>query len=88
VRAIFRCITTKARAHAELAVRDERGPFVVLNIRAMNVAVNKAANGVAHTRGTVRVELTTVVTIWNVDLREVTSASDLNVSGSLGEVNT
>lgn len=81
-------IWSDTRANAKFVVRDELGPFVELLLVPENVSVDKTSDGVSETIGTMVVQFSSVITLWDVDLGKVTSARDLHVFGGLDPVDT
>lgn len=84
--AVHRRVRADARAEAELRVRDERRPLVVLQPCAERVPEDEPADGVPVAVRAVRVELAARVARGHVDLREVADARDLDVVRRLDEV--
>jgi len=80
--------TTSAGAEAKFVIRNETGPLVVLQVGSEGVAVDEASHGVSITISTMRVEFSSRVTFFNVDLSEVANAGDLDVVRGANEVNT
>jgi len=79
-------IAANASTEAELFVRNEARPFVVLQIRRERVAKDKTADRVAIAISSVGVKLSSSIALLNVDFGEVAHASHLHVIGSLDEV--
>jgi hypothetical protein len=70
----------------ELIVRDETHPLFVKDVFTRNVRGDVSTDRVSNVLGTVRVELTTSVTVRDVDLGSVPESVDLDVSGGLDEL--
>jgi hypothetical protein len=71
----------------ELVERDERHPLLVEDIlTGGKVGGDVSTDGVAEVLGSVGVELTTRVTVDNVDAGTVPEAVDLDVGGGLDKV--
>lgn len=67
-------------------MKDACRPFVVLLHAAEGIAKDKPADRIAATSRAVRIQLTALVSIRNVELREIAKACHLNVVGGLEEV--
>jgi len=70
---------TGASAHAKLVCADEAGPFCVLVVGSEGIAEDESTYGVTVAVSAVRIKFTTLVTLLNIDLSQVTDTSDLNV---------
>ena len=79
-------IRADACTDAELVRAHEVGPLVELLPGAKDIAVNETTDRVAVTVGAMVVEFAAVVAAADVDLGEVTLAGDLDILGSLHEV--
>jgi len=77
---------TDAGADAELAVRDEFGPFVILQSVSETVAVQETSDGIALSVGTSVVKLAAVIAERDVEFGQVSSTGDLDIFGSLHKV--
>jgi len=77
-----------AGTEAELVVRDEAGPFMVLETLTEAVAVDETTNGVALSISTPVVQFPSSVTLGDVDLGEIANTGDLDVFRGLDEVDT
>lgn len=73
---------------AELVVRYETCPLVVLQIVAKTIAENETTNRIAIPISTMRVELPSFIAVWDVDLCKVTYTGHLHVIRCLDEVDT
>lgn len=80
--------TSNADSEADLAVGDVVHPLLVKDVLTGDVGGDVTTDWVTHVGSSVRVELTTVVTVDHVDLGEITVGHDLNVQRSLDEVDT
>lgn len=80
--------TSNADSEADLTVGDVVHPLLVEDVLTGDVGGDVTTDWVTHVGSSVRVELTTVVTVNHVDLGEVTVGHDLNVQRSLDKVNT
>ena len=78
--------TGNADTEADLVVRDVVHPLLVEDILTGNVGSDVTTHRVAHVGGTVRVELTTLVTGNETDLGEVAEGHELDVEGGLDKV--
>jgi len=74
------------RTEAKFGIRDERSPFVVLEVIPERVSKHQSTNGVTVTIRTMRIEFTTRIALGDVNLRKVSLTSDLNVIRRLDEM--
>jgi len=81
-------ICALAASDAKFSGRHEVSPLVNLTTRAEDVRVDQSTNGVTVSIGTVVIHLSTIITSYDVDLGEVALTGNLNVVGSLDEVDT
>lgn len=79
-------LRTDAGTEAELVFRDEACPLVVLSTRTKGVAVDESTDWVSIAISTAVIQLSTGITLANVDLREIANTSDLHVVMSLHKV--
>jgi len=87
VLAVLPGVRAGASAHAEFCITDEAGPFCVLAVRPEGVAEDKASNRVAIAVRTVRIQFTALIAFLDIDLCEITDASDLDVVLGTDKVN-
>jgi len=83
----FGSVGANASTEAEFGVGNERGPFMILQIGTECVSIDQTTDGVAVSVCSVGIELASGILLGNVDLGEVANARDLDVIGSLDEVN-
>jgi len=84
----LRRATSNASTHAEHVFREEACPFVVLRIGTKTVAKYKTAGWVTDTSSTAVIKLSSLIIRSEVELREVSSTSDLNIVRCLDEVDS
>ena len=72
--------------HTELVVADKRHPLFVKDVLARDVRGDVSTDGVSDVLGSVRVELTTRVTVGDVDLGSVPKTVDLDIGIGLDEL--
>jgi len=86
VLAIACSIGSSASAEAKLRVRHVIRPLVVLQAIAKRISIHKPSNRVPIPVCSMRVELPSIVSLRDVELRQVADASDLHVVRCLHEV--
>jgi len=82
----LRGTSSNAGTEAEFVVRDEAGPFMVLETLTEAVAINEPTDGVALGISTSVVQFTSSITLGDVDLGEIADTSNLDVFRGLDEV--
>jgi len=83
----FRCLrTVLASTEAELRIGHEVRPLVELLELPESRGENKSTDGVTDTSCSVGVELTSLITLGNVEGSQITSTGDLNKVGGLDEM--
>lgn len=75
-----------ANSDTELLVRDERHPFLVVHVTAADVGSNVTTDRVSFAGSSVGVEFTSLVTLRDVELGQVSPTGDLDVGGRLDKV--
>jgi hypothetical protein len=78
---------TDASTNAELVIRDEASPVVVLKTSSERVSVHKSANWVAISIGASVIQFTSLISTRDVHLGEITDAGNLNIFRGLDKVN-
>lgn len=77
---------TYASTEAELRVGHEVRPLMVLQAISEGVSVHQSTNRVPIPIRAVRVELASIISLRDINLREVPDTSDLDIVGSLHEM--
>jgi len=85
--AVLPSVGASASAEAKFGVTHEAGPFCVLEVGAEGIAIDKTANGVTVAVSTMRIQFTTRITLLDIDLGEITDASNLDIVLGANEVN-
>lgn len=75
-----------ADSETELVVRHERHPLLVEHVLTRHVGRHVSSDRVSEVLGSVGVELSSVITVGDVDLGAVEESLNLDVEGGLDEV--